>query len=612
MVKFLRIKEKARGLARQQKYDQALAEYRAAIGQAEADGDLPALRNLYNAAGDAALQKPDSAVAIEWFEKAADSYLDEGLFDNAIALCHKILRHVPTKADVYAKLGRIYAEKGLRAEAARNWLEYADRREKAGDARAVTLALREALAAVPDDAAIRERLTAHLERAGAAGVVEGEPPAATVGPAFGAPPPAPARTPPGAGGTVPSVPAAASAPSSPPAPITGEAYVPVAPSAGESPARTPAGTGAAGGGLGFATGGPALAPPGAPAPPPPPDAGTAPRPDSETARPPIWTLPGFTAPDAPPLAEGAAAAVAPDRGVRPSDALPRIPSVPVEERLERAEARVAENPADAEERVYLGELYLEIGDDVRAVASMTQGARELAAAGEAEKAWRAWRQVVALTPGDPAPAERLLEAAAAADKDDLVAESLQILAERLVASGRYDQAAEVYRRILRSRPDDGPARDGLLLLEGLIAAPSAAPAVPSGAPTPPAGAEHAAAGEDLQSHFDLGVAFRDMGLVDEAVREFQLAARGEVLRGRALEMIGRCHLERGHAELAVNCFRRGLEAETIPEHVRSLRYYLARALQDSGEAPAARLEYERVVAEDASFLDAAERLRGLA
>jgi hypothetical protein len=77
-------------------------------------------------------------------------------------------------------------------------------------------------------------------------------------------------------------------------------------------------------------------------------------------------------------------------------------------------------------------------------------------------------------------------------------------------------------------------------------------------------------------------------------------------------MIGRCHLERGHAELAVNCFRRGLEAETSAEHVRSLRYYLARALEDAGEAPAARVEYERLVAEDASFLDAAERLRGLA
>ena len=49
-----------------------------------------------------------------------------------------------------------------------------------------------------------------------------------------------------------------------------------------------------------------------------------------------------------------------------------------------------------------------------------------------------------------------------------------------------------------------------------------------------------------------------------------------------------------------------------PAHARSLRYHLGRALEDSGEAPAAREEYERVVAEDASFLDAAERLRGLA
>ena len=597
MVEFLRIKEKARGLARQQKYDLALAEYRAAIAQAEADGDLPALRNLYNAAGDAALQKPDSAAAIDWFEKAADSYLDEGLFDNAIALCHKILRHVPTKADVYAKLGRIYGAKGLHAESARNWLEYADRREKAGDERGVILALREVVAAAPDDDASRERLAAHLERAGdaAAALAEVEElgrrasaagdanraadlatRASGLRGAAGAGAPAAAGAAPAASGPEPAP---------PPHAVAGEAYVPVGPAPSSTrPALEPAGApaGEEGGGaatFGFGTEGPALAPP-------------------EPS----------------------------DRGAGPGEEPPeppRIASVPVEERLARAEARLAENPDDAEERIYLGELYLETGDHDRAVAAMSRGARELVSAGEPEKAWRAWRQVVGLSPGDPDPAERMLEAAEAAGSRELVLESRQVLAERLVEAGRYDRAAEMYGRILEGHPDHGPARDGLLLLEGLAAggapAPKAAPHVPAPAvhaPEPGVHAPGATALElgdgDFQSHYDLGVAFREMGLLDEAVREFQLAARGDVLRGRAFEMIGRCHLERGHASLAVSCFRRGLEAESDPEHARSLRYHLGRALEDAGEAPAAREEYERVVAEDASFLDAAERLRSLA
>jgi tetratricopeptide (TPR) repeat protein len=415
-----------------------------------------------------------------------------------------------------------------------------------------------------------------------------------------------------------------------PPPVAGEAYVPVAPPVA-APSAAGAGAAAASagadGGFGFGSDGPSLAPPGAadrgaPAAPAGAPSGGGPAgaaspaaPGGEPAEAPIWTLPGFTSPDAPPLVEGTQAAATAAEAPRPrGEAPPRIASVPVEERLARAEARVAENPDDAEERIYLGELYLETGDQDRAVAAMTRGAAELAAAGEADKAWRAWRQVVALSPGDPAPAERLLEAAAAAGREELVAESLQVLAERLVEAGRYDQAVEVYRRILQSRPDDGPARDGLLLLEGLVAGAPAAPRAGARAAAPAAaGAGRLEPNEgDARSHYDLGVAFRDMGLMDEAVREFQLAAHGDALRGRAFEMIGRCHLERGHAELAVNCFRRGLEAETSAEHVRSLRYYLARALEDAGEAPAARVEYERLVAEDASFLDAAERLRGLA
>jgi tetratricopeptide (TPR) repeat protein len=680
MVKFFRVKEKARGLARQQKFDQALAEYRAAIAAAEADNDSSALRNLYNAAGDASLLRNDTPTAVEYFEKAADLYLDEGLYDNAIALCHKVLRHVPTKADAYAKLGRIYSEKGLRNESIQNWLEFVERRQRANDLIGVTRGLREVVTQSPESDVVRlqlvESLLARREGREALGelgellrraeqggdskrVAELTERIASVRREYGieeapASPALDTSAPEGLDQR-PSEPAGhglddfATSPGA-------DRGASLAPPAHAAPV---AGLDA---GFGFSREAPALAPPGeAPTeagPGAPPSGPSEPLPAAASAGathpaseslPDLGSLPGFTAPDAAP------AVLEPPAGAdRPGAADEGYAFVPVEERIARAEARLAENPHDAEERIYLAELYQEAGSLDLARTAMAQGAAELLQAGHAERAWRTYRRLATLTPDEIEIVQKLVEVAQSIGGREQLLQSYELLGDRLMDAGQFGRAAEIHRRVLEIDPGHRHAQDQLLLLEGLetpapseratdgksgddyvdlgrLVAEGEAPRVAEPrmtARTRPTGDEEAdlqAVIEafrqgvetnieegDYESHYDLGVAFRQMGLLDEAVREFQLAARGSDHRERAFELMGLCFMEKGMASVAVNCFRRGIEGERNPHEALGLHYHLARSLEELGQHEAAREEYERVVALDVRFLDASERLKRLA
>ena len=70
---------------------------------------------------------------------------------------------------------------------------------------------------------------------------------------------------------------------------------------------------------------------------------------------------------------------------------------------------------------------------------------------------------------------------------------------------------------------------------------------------------------DYDTHFNLGIAYREMGLLDEAIGEFQLSAKDPHFLVSCCSMLGLCFLDKGLPELAIKWYRRGLEAETISE-----------------------------------------------
>jgi pilus assembly protein FimV len=70
---------------------------------------------------------------------------------------------------------------------------------------------------------------------------------------------------------------------------------------------------------------------------------------------------------------------------------------------------------------------------------------------------------------------------------------------------------------------------------------------------------------DYDTHFNLGIAYREMGLLDEAIGEFQIAAKDERHLVLCCSMLGLCFLDKGLPELAVKWYNRGLESPGLAE-----------------------------------------------
>ncbi|HEV2854742.1 MAG TPA: tetratricopeptide repeat protein [Thermoanaerobaculia bacterium] len=70
---------------------------------------------------------------------------------------------------------------------------------------------------------------------------------------------------------------------------------------------------------------------------------------------------------------------------------------------------------------------------------------------------------------------------------------------------------------------------------------------------------------DYDTHFNLGIAYREMGLLDEAIGEFQIAAKDPRHLVLCCSMLGLCFLDKGLPELAVKWYHRGLEAPGLSE-----------------------------------------------
>jgi tetratricopeptide (TPR) repeat protein len=100
---------------------------------------------------------------------------------------------------------------------------------------------------------------------------------------------------------------------------------------------------------------------------------------------------------------------------------------------------------------------------------------------------------------------------------------------------------------------------------------------------------------DYQSHYDLGVTYKEMGLYEEALNEFRVASAGDDYRAKAFEMAGQCHLEMEDFEDAVEAFRRALrERRKEDEEYPGLCFNLGRALEGLGRSEEAQQSYKEV------------------
>ena len=116
--------------------------------------------------------------------------------------------------------------------------------------------------------------------------------------------------------------------------------------------------------------------------------------------------------------------------------------------------------------------------------------------------------------------------------------------------------------------------------------------------------------EDFDSHYDLGIAYKEMGLIEEAIAEFQKALRGATQRIRAYEALGQCFIDRNDFDTAITVLGRALrEPGMEDEDLIGVLYLLGFASEGSKKPRDAAAYYQRVFAIDIDFRDVAKRLK---
>src|SRR5947209_11943559 len=131
-------------------------------GEGEANPDL----SIFNRIGDLYLKVKDPAQAADYYDRAVDKYAELGFHNNAIAMCNKVLRNAPGRQTTYLKLAKLYAAKGFMAEAKQNFVEYAERMQKAGKIQQAFNALKEFADIPAESAPLRQILEEHLRMYG--------------------------------------------------------------------------------------------------------------------------------------------------------------------------------------------------------------------------------------------------------------------------------------------------------------------------------------------------------------------------------------------------------------------------------------------------------------
>jgi tetratricopeptide (TPR) repeat protein len=349
--------------------------------------------------------------------------------------------------------------------------------------------------------------------------------------------------------------------------------------------------------------------------------------------------------------------------------VPELPAEPEPKTVESLEAAVAASPDDPGIRRELAELLLEHGERNRGLDELDVALQGYENAEDWDAATSIANEIIRLEPNSVVHLQKCVEFVYRRGDESQLVPAYLALANGLFRSGSMEQAQTVYERVVELDPENQEAKEGLATVEQFVPQEEPAAPEPMEEPTPaatstPAEPPRAAArssfvdlgdlilGEDeekstrmvgkdeqggheqrdlslmlsqfkkgieenideadAQAHYDLGVAFKEMGLLDEAISEFQKALRSDDTRLRAAESLGLCFYEKGQLQVAATVMRRAVDADKGGDEAKiGLLYWLGRCEEEQSKTAEALVYYQRAFAVDIKFQDVGERVSTL-
>jgi tetratricopeptide (TPR) repeat protein len=134
-------------------------------------------------------------------------------------------------------------------------------------------------------------------------------------------------------------------------------------------------------------------------------------------------------------------------------------------------------------------------------------------------------------------------------------------------------------------------------------------AVPVRAARPVVLLENPIEDSDADTHFDLGLAYKEMGLHDEAIKAFHKVLSSTRREVQSHMMIGLCHREQGNLSEAINQFKAGLYVDKITSAEKfGLYYEIGSCYEDLEDPQEALYYYEMVLKKERGYRDVVDRV----
>jgi tetratricopeptide (TPR) repeat protein len=126
------------------------------------------------------------------------------------------------------------------------------------------------------------------------------------------------------------------------------------------------------------------------------------------------------------------------------------------------------------------------------------------------------------------------------------------------------------------------------------------------------GVEKQFGAEDYDTHYNLGIAYREMGLFDDAIKSFNISVNDPKKRLDSFIMMGVTHRDMGEFDKSIDYFREALDTPDIKDDERhGLQYELALSYEADNDIEQAYPIYKGIFDEKPDFRDISDKVRAL-